>query len=189
MLLVLIGPYFNHSHWSVSSLTEHILPAISLSLRFTLSCCTCSPTHPLTQTLSLDTYTSADMDAPANILPGSACPPYSPRHFIWPHVHSSSHSFRQWLMSPHFPQLPRSPPFFSPHISVSCTSFILHFLPSLISSLSQSFSSSLFDPCRGEESSLLMFPLCKVCRVICKMCSSRTCSMYIFYCMALNRRQ
>lgn len=25
MLLVLIGPYFNHSHWSVSSLTEQIL--------------------------------------------------------------------------------------------------------------------------------------------------------------------
>lgn len=43
MLRVLIGPYFNHRNWSVSSLTEHPLP-----LPFTLSLCPTTLAHPLT---------------------------------------------------------------------------------------------------------------------------------------------
>lgn len=47
MLLVLIGPYFNHSHWSVSSLTEQIL-FLSRSPIF-LPLCHATLAHPHTR--------------------------------------------------------------------------------------------------------------------------------------------
>lgn len=63
MLRVLIGLYFNHSHWSVSSLTEHI-PSLSLSL----SHCPATLVHPLIHSLWFDTCTGRDAHPPTHLL-------------------------------------------------------------------------------------------------------------------------
>lgn len=134
MLLVLIGPYFNHSHWSVSSLTEQILsPSLSLSvpLHLLTHSSTCSHTH--TWHTRLQTHS------------------LSPHSFIHLFIHSLRHLMHLTLANSfpfshsvsHNSLLLRHSSL--PHTSLSCTSFSLYFLPSLTSSL------SVFDPCRAEE--------------------------------------
>lgn len=58
----------------------------SFSLSVSLSCCTCSPTHPLAHTLSLDAHTLTCRRTPSLSLF------HSLSHLIWSLVHSSFHS-------------------------------------------------------------------------------------------------
>lgn len=178
MLLVLIGPYFNHSHWSVSSLTEQILspslsplpniaPSLSLSFPSPLPLCPAALVHPLTHALSLNTHT--------HTLPHSVCLTKSRLDFLvfYSFIHPLIHSFIHSVsLPPHsaachcnrlscplsFPSvfLYRSPFFPFTHV------FVLRFFHSLLPPLPPSLTSSLpflsvpialflFDPCRVEE--------------------------------------
>lgn len=89
MLLVLIGPYFNHSHWSVSSLTEQILflpfPSFLPLRHATL-------VHPLF--LHTHTHRDARVDTPTGTLS------HSPKFdlCIFPH-RSFIHSYRHCITS------------------------------------------------------------------------------------------
>lgn len=134
MLLVLIGPYFNHSHWSVSSLTEHILsPSLSPFPNLSLSVL-----HPLIHSLTHSHLTHT----PSLSLPHSVC---FTCPFIFSFIHSFSHLTLHHLTFTNCPLLPQllqpSPILPLPRMSLSWTSFTLYFLPSLTSSLS---SLSLF---------------------------------------------
>lgn len=157
MLLVLIGPYFNHSHWSVSSLTEQIL---FLPLPSFLPLRHATLVHPLFLHTHTHTETHAwtPLRAHSLTLLSSIC-------VFFPIVHSFIHtdtasprsaasqpntSSRVFLLALLHSLLPHKSyasftPDFLPSLLPSPTCF-----PSFISpSLSRSFS--LFDPCWVEE--------------------------------------
>lgn len=170
MLLVLIGPYFNHSHWSVSSLTEQILspslsplpniaPSLSLFFPSPLPLCPAALVHPLTHALSLNTHT--------HTLPHSVCLTKSRLDFLvfYSFIHPLIHSFIQSLYhltlqhatvtdSPALSPFPLfssiAPHSFPSRTSLSCASFTLCFLPSLPHLLPLSH----FSPCPYRSLSL-----------------------------------
>lgn len=152
MLLVLIGRYFNHSHWSVSSLTEQILSP-SLSPFPNLPLCPAALVHPLIHLLThshlTHTQTERACRRPQSVLTESFRFLYFTDSFILSFIQSLYHLTLQHLSFTNSPSLffplltkhlpiftPALPHSFLPHTTLSCTSFSLYFLPSLTSPLS-----------------------------------------------------
>lgn len=126
----------------------------------------------------------------ADTLPHPVCLTHSLGHVIRPLVHSSFHSFIQSVtLSPHFHQLAfplyfslsSLPVFPQPSSILPLHTYLCHVLLSLSTSsppslpLSPNLSLPLsLIPVEQESHQAgerLMFPLCMVCRVICKVCS------------------
>lgn len=187
MLLVLIGPYFNHSHWSVSSLDGTYPLSLSRSFFLSVFLCPAALVHPLipsltrslSRTLSLDTYTSVDTNKLADTLPRSVCLTHPVtlrgRRFIHPLIHSVSHSTTSLARPPSLSSILPLHPYLS-HVllSFSTSSLPLSLIP--------------VEHENHQAGEGLMFPLYTVCGVICSMqhAAAGVCSIMCFYCMAVS---